>query len=193
AGPAPLAGPARPGWPAPGHDPAPARPVWAGEDEVAYRSRIFHNLRGVLTFGSPLEKFAALWPFRVALALEPAFRDGTEWINVYDPMDPVSGVLRSFDRGGAHCCPPPPQRQRGTDTRRGPRLVHARQRAAPAAQPARLGLVAARRRAARGRRRLALPAPPRTHRPLRGAAELRDAPGLPERLRQPRARDTRRG
>jgi len=103
----PLAGPARPDWPAPGRDPAPARPVWVAEDEVAYRSRIFHNLRGVLTFGSPLEKFAALWPFRVALALEPAFRDGTEWINVYDPMDPVSGVLRSFDRGGAHCCPAP--------------------------------------------------------------------------------------
>jgi hypothetical protein len=103
----PLAGAARPEWPAPGRDPAPARPVWVADDEVAYRSRIFHHLRGVLTFGSPLEKFAALWPFRVALALEPAFRDGTEWINVYDPLDPVSGVLRSFDRGGAHCCPPP--------------------------------------------------------------------------------------
>src|SRR5262249_34668276 len=103
----PFAGAARPEWPAPGRDPAPARPVWVAEDEVAYRSRIFHHLPRVLTFGSPLEKFAALWPFRVALALEPAFRDGTEWINVYDPMDPVSGVLRSFDRGGAHCCPAP--------------------------------------------------------------------------------------
>lgn len=106
--PDPLVGAARAGWMAPeGWDPAPVRPVWVPADEIAFRSRIFHNLRGVLTFGSPLEKFAALWPYRVALAMEPAFRDGTEWINVYDPMDPVSGVLRSFDQGKSYCCPRP--------------------------------------------------------------------------------------
>jgi len=104
----PLAGAARRDWTAPaGQDPAPARPVWVGDDEIAYRSRIFHGLRGWLTFGSPLEKFAALWPYRVSLAREPAFREGTEWLNVYDPMDPVSGVLRSFDQAGPQCCPAP--------------------------------------------------------------------------------------
>src|SRR5262249_26637383 len=81
----------------------------------------------------------------------------------------------------------------GADPGRGPRLVHARQRAAPPARRARLGLVAARRRAAGGVRRVAVSAPARAPRSLRGAAALRDPGGIPERLRQPRARDTRRG
>jgi hypothetical protein len=102
-----FAGPARPNWVAPQGVCMPARPVWADPRSVAYRSRIFDRFHGLLTFGSPLEKFAALWPARVPISCEPAFRPGTAWLNVYDPVDPVSGVLRSFDMVGQDSCPKP--------------------------------------------------------------------------------------
>src|SRR5262245_11378326 len=88
-------------------DTMPRRPVWVPNTEVAYRSRIFQRFHGLLTFGSPLEKFATLWPARVPITKEPAFRPGTLWFNVYDPIDPISGVLRAFGGGPATCCPQP--------------------------------------------------------------------------------------
>jgi hypothetical protein len=84
---------------------SPPRPVWVQDHDVIYRSRIFERLRGVLTFGSPLEKFAAIWPARVPISEEEAFRLRTEWINVYDPTDPVSGVLKSYNAANTNCCP----------------------------------------------------------------------------------------
>jgi hypothetical protein len=104
-----LAGPARPDWPLPSSDDvtSPMRPVWAKPADVAYRSRIFKNFHGMLTFGCPLEKFATIWAARVPISKEPAFRPGTIWLNVFDPIDPVSGVLRSFDGNPATCCPKP--------------------------------------------------------------------------------------
>jgi len=102
-----LAGPARAGWVAPPGLGMPARPVWADPCSVAYRSHVFSKFHGLLTFGSPLEKFATLWPARVPVSCEPAFRPGTMWLNVYDPIDPVSGVLRSFNIVTADSCPTP--------------------------------------------------------------------------------------
>jgi hypothetical protein len=74
---------------------------------VAYRSRIFSRFRGFLTLGSPLAKFAAIWPARVPIANVPAFRLNTEWLNVYDPLDPVSGSLKEFRGRNSTCCPSP--------------------------------------------------------------------------------------
>ena len=95
-----LAGPARPGFNMPpAGQVVPRRPVWLDgpyADDVAYRSRIFEKFRGILTFGSPLEKFAAIWPAQVAMSSEPVFQPTTRWINVYDPIDPVSGVLEAY-------------------------------------------------------------------------------------------------
>ena len=85
----------------------PRRPVWAGPDEVAYRARIFGRFRGLLTLGSPLEKFAAIWPARVPISRLPAFRENTVWINVLDPLDPVSGLLRAYRGHPTALCPPP--------------------------------------------------------------------------------------
>jgi hypothetical protein len=102
-----LRGPAVLGWVPPVGKALPARPVWADANEVAYRSHIFSRFHGLLTFGSPLEKFATLWPARVLISLEAAFREGTQWLNVYDPIDPISGVLRSFSGGPSKCCPAP--------------------------------------------------------------------------------------
>ena len=97
------------GLPAAGLAPAaslPPSPVWNGAGEIAYRTRIFRNFRGLLTFGSPLEKYAAIWPDHVAICRQPAFGPKTQWFNLYDPMDPISGVLRAFNRVPANCLPP---------------------------------------------------------------------------------------
>jgi hypothetical protein len=88
-------------------DTMPRRPVWAMPDEVAYRSCIFAKFRGLLTLGSPLEKFAAIWPARVPISRIPAFRENTVWINVFDPLDPVSGVLKAYDGHPTSVCPKP--------------------------------------------------------------------------------------
>lgn len=85
----------------------PRRPAWAGPNEIAYRSRIFEKLHGFLTYGSPLEKFAGLWPALVPIAREKAFRPGIPWINLFDPVDPVSGQLLSFRDQPSVCCPKP--------------------------------------------------------------------------------------
>ena len=100
-----FAGPARP---AP-HDPpdwvkvppgtmSPTRPVWLADNELVYRDKIFANFRGLLTYGSPLGKFAELWPARVPVnKVEPIFSDKVKWINVYDGRDPVSGLMKAFN------------------------------------------------------------------------------------------------
>lgn len=102
-----FAGGAREGWEPPEGIASPRRPVWAEPRHIAYRSAVFYKLHGVLFMGSPLEKFATLWPGRVPIATEPAFRTGTTWLNIYDPIDPVSGVLRAFDTRCEHACPQP--------------------------------------------------------------------------------------
>jgi hypothetical protein len=88
--------------------PIPARPVWLDDNDIVYRHLILQNFKGVLTYGSPLEKFAAIWPARVPVnKTEPHFPATSEWINVYDPIDPVSGVLRAFTPADVppHCAP----------------------------------------------------------------------------------------
>lgn len=102
-----LAGAARTDWQPPQGETSPRRPVWVRSTDIAWRSKVFQRFHGLLTFGSPLEKFATLWPARVPISREPAFRAGTLWLNIYDPLDPVSGVLRAFDGGPPTCCPQP--------------------------------------------------------------------------------------
>lgn len=91
----------------------PGRPTWCPPDLIASRRRIFCNFRGMLTFGSPLEKFATIWPILVPISREPALAPDTCWINVYDPVDPVSGRLEAFESKDYKwegtpevCCPP---------------------------------------------------------------------------------------
>ena len=84
---------------------APARPLWSAPGEEVVRTGIFAKFAGMLTYGSPLEKFAAIWPGRVPVYKEPAFAPGTQWVNVYDPLDPVSGVIHSWDALPTSDCP----------------------------------------------------------------------------------------
>ena len=80
----------------------PARPVWLGEKDVIYRDRLFATFRGLFTYGSPLDKFAAIWPPRVPINKKEvglvlgAGGKRREWIYVYDPTDPVAAKLDAF-------------------------------------------------------------------------------------------------
>jgi hypothetical protein len=78
------------------NDMVPGRPVWLAQKDVVYRKKLFANFRGLLTYGSPLDKFATIWPARVPINNEPAFHADAEWINVYDPTDPVGASLDAF-------------------------------------------------------------------------------------------------
>lgn len=78
-------------------DMEPARPLWLAPNEIVYRERIFERFAGFVTLGSPLNKFAAIWPGRVPNNLFPAFSTKAWWLNIFDPLDPVSGVLQGFD------------------------------------------------------------------------------------------------
>lgn len=75
----------------------PARPLWLDQGDVVYRDKLFGKFRGLLTYGSPLDKFAAIWPNRARINVrEKAFGRRAEWINVYDPTDPVSANLDAY-------------------------------------------------------------------------------------------------
>jgi len=76
----------------------PNRPVWLGAQEIVDRDALFAKFRGILTYGAPLERFCALWATEVPLnCKEDVFAADTEWINVYDPTDPVGTWIADFD------------------------------------------------------------------------------------------------
>jgi len=75
----------------------PRRPVGLDPRDSIDRSKLFAGLRGVVTYGSPLDKFSALWPWIVGVNQDEVFRDCV-WINIYDPTDPVSGALEDFGK-----------------------------------------------------------------------------------------------
>ena len=83
----------------------PARPLWSHDGEAVDRTRIFDRFAGMLTYGSPLEKFAAIWPGRVPVFQEAAFAPHTRWINAFDPLDAVSGVIHTWDDIPSAFCP----------------------------------------------------------------------------------------
>lgn len=75
----------------------PQRPTWLRPEDLIDRTQLFQKLRGVITYGSPLSKFAHMWPAIVNLnQQEQVFPNSFEWINVYDPTDPVAGPVDFF-------------------------------------------------------------------------------------------------
>src|SRR5215469_15291670 len=57
---------------------------------------------GLLTYGCPLDRFAAIWPAKVPINRDEAvFRPDVQWINVLDRTDPVGSALAGFDARGA--------------------------------------------------------------------------------------------
>jgi hypothetical protein len=76
----------------------PNRPAWLGSREMIDRDVLFEKFRGLLTYGSPLERFCALWSSMVLINnKEDPFHEHAEWINVYDPTDPVGTWIEDFD------------------------------------------------------------------------------------------------
>jgi hypothetical protein len=76
----------------------PRRPVWLQNEDIIDRADLFANLHGFLTYGSPLSKFAVVWPAIVTINKNSSvFPPSFEWINVYDPTDPVGGETEFFN------------------------------------------------------------------------------------------------
>ena len=75
----------------------PSRPLRLDPDDILSRKVLFHNLQGFLTYGSPLSKFAVLWPWLTPLNKdESVFQERFEWINLYDPTDPLADQTQYF-------------------------------------------------------------------------------------------------
>jgi hypothetical protein len=68
----------------------PRRPYWLGKRDAIDRSVLFAGLKGLLTMGSPLNKFAAMWPAIVPVNRE-ALAHPVSWFNVADRQDIVAG------------------------------------------------------------------------------------------------------
>jgi hypothetical protein len=80
----------------------PVRAPWLKANDAIHRGRLFDGLEGFVTMGSPLDKFAALWPCIVRIngqAIDARRR--VPWINVTDLQDIVGSSIDLFDR-----CPP---------------------------------------------------------------------------------------
>lgn len=93
----------------------PRRPAWLKPTDGIDRHRLFERFAGFVTYGSPLDKFAAMWPRVVPLNRQAAvFSKGCEWVNLHDPTDPVAARLDAFE---------PPQNRADADTARRIALV----------------------------------------------------------------------
>jgi hypothetical protein len=75
----------------------PRRPVWLTPDDGISREHLFERFRGLLTYGSPLDKFATLWPRIVSLNKQRnVFPVGADWVNLWDVADPIGACLSAF-------------------------------------------------------------------------------------------------
>ncbi|MEM8779648.1 MAG: hypothetical protein AAGF26_12400 [Cyanobacteria bacterium P01_G01_bin.49] len=75
-----------------------SRPAWLASNDIVARSDLFKNLYGMVTYGSPLSKFGVVWPGIVPINTDTTvFNSKFEWLNVYDPTDPVAGKTALFN------------------------------------------------------------------------------------------------
>jgi hypothetical protein len=75
----------------------PARPPWLNDLDVIRRTWLFERFAGFVSYGSPLNKFAAIWPLIVATSTAPSpFAAGTPWLNIYTAFDPVAGPVDAY-------------------------------------------------------------------------------------------------
>jgi len=88
----------------------PARPVWLTDDDAMLRRDVmFAKLRGLVTYGSPLDKFAYLWKQIVNINKDAScWRSSFEWVNVFEHTDPVSASLAAYSAPPAPAGSPQP-------------------------------------------------------------------------------------
>ena len=79
----------------------PPRPHRLENTDKIDRKELFNGLKGFCTYGSPLDKFATLWPAIVPINEDTEPLKCCTWVNVRDPIDPVAGELDQFRRWGA--------------------------------------------------------------------------------------------
>lgn len=78
---------------------SPRRPIWLNSEDCIDRGMLFGGLRGFLTYGSPLNKFAGLWPKIVPENQDrDPFRKGFQWIHVFHQTDTIAGRVDEFER-----------------------------------------------------------------------------------------------
>ena len=77
-----------------------ACPAWLEPNSCVSRTKLLEKFAGLVTYGSPLDKFAMLWPAVVPINRDQAAITGRPWLNFYDETDPVAGVLDSFGKVG---------------------------------------------------------------------------------------------
>lgn len=74
----------------------PARPPWLAGDEGLSRAELFKSFRGLVTYGSPLNKFASLWTPIVYLNTQTGVFSQADWVNLWDAHDPIGAYLDAF-------------------------------------------------------------------------------------------------
>jgi len=78
----------------------PRRPVWLKPTERIAGRGLFKSFKGMITYGSPLDKFAALWPRIVPVNKDrTAFAEDADWVNLSDATDPVGAQIEAFAAG----------------------------------------------------------------------------------------------
>ncbi|GAA0308885.1 hypothetical protein GCM10009087_18640 [Sphingomonas oligophenolica] len=78
----------------------PRRPVWLDKNDRISRRALFAKFGGLVTYGSPLDKFAALWPRIVPINKQrDVFPTDADWINLSDATDPVGANITAFEEG----------------------------------------------------------------------------------------------
>ena len=73
-----------------GYADEPRCPHWLDRSAALDRGLLFSRLRGFITYGSPLEIFAHLWPAIVQVNKEKVFPADFEWLNFYNSTDIVA-------------------------------------------------------------------------------------------------------
>lgn len=77
-----------------------ACPAWLEPNSCVSRTQLLEKFAGLVTYGSPLDKFAMLWPAVIPINRDQTAVAGHPWLNFYDETDPVAGVLDSFGKVG---------------------------------------------------------------------------------------------
>lgn len=74
------------------------RPSWVPGGTAVDRALLLERFAGLVTYGSPLDKFATLWPETVPMSVDMKPLEKKFWVNICDATDPVAGDLDKFDR-----------------------------------------------------------------------------------------------
>jgi hypothetical protein len=75
--------------------------MWLPDDAAVDLDKVYERLRGLVTYGSPLETFARTWPAIVQINDRAAIPEKFEWLKLHDPVDIVAWRLVSFGEADA--------------------------------------------------------------------------------------------